>query len=495
MGIAALPGCQPGRVLVRQMCMNAMRPIRRAAWQVLSLGVLLGGVSVAAPTAALATPRPAASVTQIWASRFTGAGGSTVATVVKVSPDAQTVYVTGGSQAELGTYEFATVAYSAATGAQLWASYYAGPGPGGFVATGLVVSPDGEKVYVTGPSGGGAVTDLDYATVAYDAATGTQLWVSRYNGPGSRGDSSQSMAISSSGRTLYVTGGSRGIGSNNDFATVAYDAATGAQLWVSRYNGPGNGRDFATHVIVNRPGTTVFVTGGSTGRHSGFDYATIAYRASDGATLWVRRYNGTADAKDYPHGLALSPDGRTVYVTGASRDRGHGVDYATIAYRASDGATLWVRRYTGPSGTDDAQAVAVGERGRLVYVSGYSQGSVSGQDYLTIAYNAATGAQVWIRRYNGTAGKTDLTRDMTVAHNGKAVYVTGLSQGADGYQYATVAYDGATGRQLWVRTYAGQMGGIPNAIAAGSDGNSVYVTGSIQGPGGYNYGTVAYRTG
>lgn len=54
-------------------------------------------------------------------------------------------------------------------------------------------------------------------------------------------------------------------------------AAPGARLWASRYNGPGNGDDFATSVVVNRAGT-VFVTGASKGAGSGFDYATVAYR-------------------------------------------------------------------------------------------------------------------------------------------------------------------------------------------------------------------------
>ena len=34
-------------------------------------------------------------------------------------------------------------------------------------------------------------------------------------------------------------------GTAEDYATVAYDAATGGRLWARRYNGPGNGRDWA----------------------------------------------------------------------------------------------------------------------------------------------------------------------------------------------------------------------------------------------------------
>jgi hypothetical protein len=59
---------------------------------------------------------------------------------------------------------------------------------------------------------------------------------------------------------------------------VAYSAATGAQLWVRRYNGPGHKDDGASTVAVSPAGSRVFVTGGSIGATSHIDYATIAYR-------------------------------------------------------------------------------------------------------------------------------------------------------------------------------------------------------------------------
>ena len=74
---------------------------------------------------------------------------------------------------------------------------------------------------------------------------------------------------------VYVTGSGYS-GGGEDYATVAYRAATGRQLWVSRYHGPVN-NDGACCVAVSPAGTTVFVTGVSEGRTS-YGYATVAYR-------------------------------------------------------------------------------------------------------------------------------------------------------------------------------------------------------------------------
>ncbi len=119
---------------------------------------------------------------------------------------------------------------------------------------------------------------VDYATVAYSAATGRQLWASLYNGPVNGGDAASSVAVSPGGTMVFVTGNSLGLATRNDYATVAYSAASGRQLWVSRYNGPVNGRDRASSVAVSPRGSTVYVTGVSQGRTLN-DYATVAYRS------------------------------------------------------------------------------------------------------------------------------------------------------------------------------------------------------------------------
>ena len=276
---------------------------------------------------------------------------------------------------------------AAAPGARLWVARYNGPANGNDSPFSVAVSPGGTQVFVTGFSQG-ARSGSDYATVAYNAATGARLWARRYNGPANRDDSANSLAVSPGGTRVFVTGDSQGDRSQQDYATVAYSAATGARLWAQRYNGPANGDDHASSVAVSPGGTRVFVTGSSQGTRSALDldYATVAYNAATGARLWARRYNGPGNGTDSATSLAVSPGGTQVFVTG-DQGVGSGSDYATVAYNAATGAQLWARRYNGPgNGDDSAWSVAVSPGGTRVFVTGSSQGARSAQDYATVAY-------------------------------------------------------------------------------------------------------------
>jgi WD40 repeat protein len=479
----------------------------RRAMAAVSCAALLAGLGAAAPATASAgrghgaasAGRAAVPGSRLWVSRYTGpAGSDNSARSVAVSPGGGTLFVTGTSRVAPARSDYATAAYDAATGAQRWASRYSGPPGHADYARSVAVSPDGATVFVTGgsPAGpAGTTSGVDYATVAYDAATGAQRWASRYNGPANGYDSAFAVAVSPDGATVFVTGTSQGATSIRDYATVAYNAATGAQRWARRYNGPQNEEDFAVAVATGPGGGSVFVTGTSTGAASGVDYATLAYNAATGARRWISRYNGPANGAS---SLAVSPGGATVFVTGSSRRATSGFDYATVAYNAATGARRWVSRYNGPRNKDDfAVSVAAGPGGRTAFVTGSSPGAASSVDYATVAYNAATGAPRWVRRYNGPASGADFASSLAVSPGGSAVFVTGTSCADTSgctrtslSAYATLAYSAATGARLWASRYhvpGGQSGA--SALTASPDGTKVFVTGTSLS----DYATVAYQ--
>ena len=271
----------------------------------------------------------ASSGAELWAKRYANCTGYAVA----VSPDGTKVFVTGQSFSKAtGKNGYITIAYATPTGERLWAKRYFGPfgffdGP----AYALVVSPDGMQVFVTGAVQTDPSTGIgDAATVAYDASTGEKLWAKRYDGPSGGDDGAKSIAVSSDGTKLFVTGYSSDLASGEgDYLTVAYDASTGVKVWAKRYDGPESGNDAAWSVAASPDGTKLFVTGSSAGSTTGDDYATVAYNSSTGARLWAKRYNGPTDGQDIAWSVVASPDGTKVFVSGSSVTGG-----ATIAYAA-----------------------------------------------------------------------------------------------------------------------------------------------------------------
>jgi hypothetical protein len=217
------------------------------------------------------------------------------------------------------------------------------------------------------------------------------VWVRRYNGPGNGGDYARALAVDAAGN-VYVAGNS----ANNeqwpydhDYLTIKYTSA-GDTAWVRRYAGSGNEDDYVLALAVDDAGN-VYVTGHSVGSGTSDDIATIKYNPA-GDTVWVRRYNGPANDVDCGNAIAVDPAGN-VYVTGYSYDPTVSDDYVTIKYSPT-GDELWVTKYNGPGdGGDYATAIVLDDTGH-VYVAGYSFGGWSPlgmEDFTTIKYSQVPG--------------------------------------------------------------------------------------------------------
>jgi uncharacterized delta-60 repeat protein len=430
-----------------------------------------------------ATLKYDADGTLLWNVTYNGPGNYDDKAYAITIDSSGNVYVTGQSFNGSGSrYDYSTIKYDS-NGNQLWVAAYGGSGNYDDRANAIAVDGSG-NVYVTGYSPG-AGTTYDYATIKYDT-DGNQLWVSRYNGPANNEDAARAIAVDSFG-DVYVTGGSYGSPGNYDYATIKYNGTDGTQLWVSRYNGPGNNWDQALAIALD-PSANVYVTGKSQGPGTSQDYATLKYD-TDGSQQWVARYNGPVSGPDEAYSIAVDSSGN-VYVAGISRGSPGNDDYATVKYDSS-GTQQWVERYNGPgNSSDSAKSIALGPSANI-YVAGYSIGSSTGYDFAAINYDT-DGNLTWEARYNGF-GSTDDSAQVSAVDSSNNVYVAGFTSSAASTDYLTAKYD-ANGALLWNATYNGPANGedVPYAIAVDSSGNS-YVTGESWGTGvEYDYATVKY---
>jgi DNA-binding beta-propeller fold protein YncE len=422
--------------------------------------------------------------TQLWVSKYRGNDQQNYGQAVAASPDGASVYVTGVT----GVAHFSTVAYNAATGATRWAAAFYGRGYS--QPSAIAVSPDSSKVFVTGfTSFPNACCPDQFVTVAYGAATGARLWVARTFNVVHVGSLATAIAVSPDGSSVFVAGEA-----GRNPVVVAYNSATGAQRWVSRYQVPRGGITGSEGVAVSPDGSEVFLTGPFRAPPGGPRFATVAYNAATGAQLWAQTINGTTYSRD----VAASPDGSAVVVSGMVTKISGGSVFTTTAYAPATGTLLWTHRFHGPGPDSVAVAVAASPDGRDVFVTGNSTAVSGVVDFTTVGYTTTSGAQLWARSYEPPAGGNvpGGGEAAGVSPDGTSVYITGGTSGTvpGSMNYVTIAYRTATGQTSWLARYRGaQNFSSANDLAVSPTGQGVFVTGFTGFNGCCDFGTVAYQ--
>ena len=460
-------------------------------------------ISAVALTGALFAAHAAAQVPNAWYAINTGHGGNGYDEAKAIAVDPQgNVYITGTignvpSGPTCCNGDLIVVKYDK-NGVQQWGMGYDGAGHGNDIGNSIALDHAG-NVYVAGAATG-AGSGLDIVVAKFDPA-GNNKWLQVYNGPGNGDDylDTHSLVVDRFGH-VTVAGLSAGTGTGFDFVTIQYDADTGVRNWVARYNGPGGtndkGRAIAEDVFGN-----VYVTGYS---NSGGDYtarfATVKYDPK-GQPQWVARTPATGSGLDYPYEVALDRAGN-VFVTGITYTGATlgqpppalcGTDLLTVKYSPS-GQTLWSKTYDGPGHCDDLlPSIAVDASGNA-YVAASSDGSGptpgsnppinTGQDFVTLKYDGATGTQVWERRYTSTGNVSDpndSVADIALDLYGD-LYVAGTSaKEGDDFDVVTLKY-GPDGSRLFESRFERPSREGADAIAVDRNRN-FYVAGwTYSGP-------------
>lgn len=356
--------------------------------------------------------------------------------------------------------------------------------------TGLALSPDGKSAYVTVQHRiGGQYGVTRWVVLALDAATGEQRWDARFTGVHGF-DRPGAVAVSPDGRRVLVTGTTYVADFDSIMLTIAYDAATGQELWRRTLDGPGeteNGRA----MVMSPKGDEVYIAASSEtapGATSDMDWAITAYDARDGDHLWTRRWAGAGTGEvDYPVSIGVHPSGRLVYAAGqaAGTVSEWDIDTAAIAVRAAGpgkkGAIAWAQRWDarGRGENDEGAGLAVDPGGELVYVVGRSKGTgAAGTDYdaATLALDARTGERAWSVLAPGPVDGYTAAQAVAAAPGRVFVTMQSTGSGALEFDWRTVAYD-TTGAQLWSQTFATPDfdGEYPADVTATANG--VWVTG------------------
>ncbi len=311
-------------------------------------------------------------------------------------------------------------------------------------------------------------------TASWAGTPGFQMWMKTYDGALNMDDQGNAIALDST-NSAYVAGVIyETSATGTDWVVIKYDSA-GAEAWKDVRSGAGIGNDGAADVYVRND--VIYATGfgdSDPGPGANSNYVT-AKMAADHTVSYVVGYNGSGNGTDVAAAVCADDTGNAYVTGGSDGGAGHGQDAVTVKYSPL-GAQLWAKRYNGTAhGTDKGLDVAADGSGN-VYVVGKSRGT-SGNKYdaFLIKYRA-DGHQMWGRRFAGAAHGDDEFAKVSISQG--MIFVAGTSYGGHGHgkDYVVARYD-SDGARRWMRRYNGPAGRKDLLRDMATRSGRVYVTG------------------
>jgi uncharacterized delta-60 repeat protein len=430
----------------------------------------------------------AAPVQQLWEKRFDGPAAREDVFSALTVDSAGRVYVTGSSDNNVNPDPYGTVKYDT-NGNQLWSARYTGPRA---IDVPLTVIVDGQGyVYVTGFSHGLASGyDPDYATLKY-APEGTELWVARYNAAGTNHQSPDNpfaMIVNGAGE-VFVTGASMSPEQTLDFATIKYDT-NGATLWVARYNGVAGYSDRATAMGMDSAGN-IYVCGSSE-REDYRARVTLLKYSPSGTQIWERHFETLEEGSDLVPRMKVDPSGEAHIAFAARRGGSEDVSRIVALKYNAEGELVWRTQHRLFHAQYLSEVVAVDLDDTANFVVAVKAGTGGYQDYLVWKISPS-GEPLWSSRYNSPSSYHDVLGGMTLDAQGN-IYVTGTAyQSGNQYQLATIKLR-PNGQREWETTTAhGNNFGMSLSGVQVDAAGHVYVGGSTGPVGTKDYVTIKYR--
>jgi hypothetical protein len=278
------------------------------------------------------------------------------------------IYIAGRTDSPVNFPKFLVVKYSLNLDS-IWTYVYTGPLSNNFdEALGLKVNQTGD-VFVTGyTSQSQSINDsYDFLTIKLNSS-GVLQWAKKYNGPANKQDEATGIVLDTASNA-YVTGFSYGLygsGFYSDFFTIKY-SSNGDSLASVSYNCNTYSLNWAS-AITSDPSGNIYITGfGQCGGSNLYDYITVKYNSSL-AFQWPTSAVFSSAGNNFPHSICYSNS--NIYVSGEADSSNGDRKFMTLKYNANTGAEQW-RWYLNTSDSNYANSV-IADANNNVYVAGYS---------------------------------------------------------------------------------------------------------------------------